>query len=103
MADALLMPQSIGSIIGSIVTTAFNLGILVRDIANAPAHIQRLCEDAELCRTVVLTIKALLYQIDKDGVNGDGQELIYVSTLARTLIGCLDVLNLLEREVKGLM
>src|SRR5919199_5255694 len=103
MADALLMPQSIGSIIGSIVTTAFNLGTFARDIANAPAHIQRLCDDAELCRTTVLTVKALLYQIETEGVNKEAQELIYVSTLARALVGCLEVLNLLEQEVEGLM
>ena len=103
MADALLMPQSIGSIIGSIVTTAFNLGTLARDIANAPALMQRLCDDAELCGKTVLTVKALLYQIETDGGNKEVQELIYVSSLARALVGCQEVLNLLEQEVEGLM
>ena len=103
MADALLMPQSIGSIIGSLVSTAFNLGTMARDIANAPVHIKRLCSNAELCRKIVLTIKALLYQIETEGVNKDAQELIYVSTLATALVGCQEDLNLLEQEVEGLM
>ena len=103
MSDALIMPQSIGSIIGSILTSAFNLGVLARKIENAPDHIQRLGTEAELCKTIVLTIKALLYQIEADGVNKDAQELIYVSTLAKALVGCQEVLDSLEQEVEGLM
>ena len=103
MSDALLMPQSIGSIIGSILTTVFNLGILARDIANAPAHIQRLCTEADLCRTTVLTIKTLLQQIENDGMDNDTQELIYVSTLAKALVGCQEALVLLEQGVQGLV
>ena len=103
MSEALIMPGSIGTIIGSILTTAFNLGILVRDITNAPVHIQKVCNEAESCRTMVITIRTLLYQIETDDMNKDAQESIYVASLAKALAECQETLGLLEQEVSSLV